>query len=177
MAKLWCTTRHPSGSVGVMTTAVFPGTFDPITLGHVDIAQRARALFDTVIIAVAQNSTKTPLLDAAIRVELARDAVAGIPGIEVAQVDGLLVDFCRQVEADAIVKGLRGGSDFDAESPMALMNRSLTGVETLFLIGDNALSHIASSLVRDVARHGGDIAAYVPANVPGAVAAALRANS
>lgn len=157
-----------------MATVVFPGSFDPFTLGHVDIALRARQLFDTVIIAVAHNSQKAPLLDFKVRVELARAAVSHVEGIVVEATDGLLVDFCEDHGAVAIVKGLRGGADYDVERPMALMNRSLTGIETVFVTGDSALAHIASSLVRDVARHGGDISAYVPPGVESAVLAALR---
>jgi len=158
-----------------MATVVFPGSFDPFTLGHVDIAVRARQLFDTVIIAVAHNSSKAPLLDVETRVDLARLAVSHVEGIEVEATSDLLVDFCEAHHAVAIVKGLRGGADYDLERPMALMNRSLTGIETVFLTGDSALSHIASSLVRDVARHGGDVSAYVPPGVESAVLAALRA--
>ncbi|WP_062303973.1 pantetheine-phosphate adenylyltransferase [Demequina subtropica] len=156
-----------------MTTAVFPGTFDPVTWGHVDIATRARSMFSRVVIAVAHNSTKTPLLDLDTRVELARRAVQPIDGVEVTPVDGLLVDFCKDIGAGVIVKGLRGGADYDYERPMALMNRSLTGIETVFITGDNALSHVASSLVRDVARHGGAIGRYVPDGVVDAVTEAL----
>lgn len=158
-----------------MTTAVLPGTFDPITWGHVDIATRARAMFSHVIVAVAHNSAKSPLLDLETRLALARSAVAPLEGVEVREASGLLVDFCRDAGADVIVKGLRGGSDYDFERPMALMNRSLSGIETVFITGDNALSHVASSLVRDVARHGGSITRYVPAGVPAAVEAALEA--
>ncbi len=156
-----------------MTLAVLPGTYDPITLGHVDIATRARTLFDEVVIGIAHNSTKTPLLDVAARARLAAQATEHLEGVRVEVIDGLLVQFCEQVGATAIVKGLRGGADYDVERPMALMNRSLTGVETVFLTGDNALSHIASSLVRDVARHGGDIDEYVPDGVAAAVRQAL----
>lgn len=156
-----------------MTIAVFPGSFDPITLGHVDVAVRARTVFEKVVIAVAHNSSKAPLLDVDTRVRLAAEATAHLDGIEVASTQGLLVDFCESVGATAIVKGLRGGADYDVERPMALMNRSITGIETVFLTGDNALSHIASSLVRDVARHGGDITAYVPPGVETAVLEAL----
>ena len=157
-----------------MTTVVFPGSFDPITLGHVDIAVRARLLFDHVVIAVAHNSTKSPLLDVDTRVDLASSAVAHVEGIEVASTEGLLVEFCEAQGAVAIVKGLRGGADYDLERPMALMNRSLTGIETVFITGDTALSHIASSLVRDVARHGGDVSGYVPPGVETALLGALR---
>lgn len=160
-----------------MTTVVFPGSFDPVTLGHVDIAVRARIIFDRVIIAVAHNSSKKPLLDVETRVRLASAAVEHLDGVEVQSTDGLLVDFCESVGARAIVKGLRGGADYDVERPMALMNRSLSGIETVFITGDNALSHIASSLVRDVARHGGDVGPYVPEGVEPAVHAALRRES
>lgn len=152
-----------------MKIAVLPGTFDPITLGHVDVATRARVLFDRVVIVVAHNSAKRPLLDVETRVALAQDAVAGLEGVEVDSTDALLVDFCRSIGATAIVKGLRGGADYDLERPMALMNRSLTGIETVFLTGDSALAHIASSFVRDIAAHGGDISPYVTPAVARAV--------
>lgn len=156
-----------------MTIAVLPGSFDPVTLGHVDIATRAASLFETVILAVAHNSSKQPLLDVATRVDLARSATAHLANVTVEQTDGLLVDFCRERGATAIVKGLRGGADYDYERPMALMNRALTGIETVFITGDTALAHVASSLVRDVARHGGDIGAFVPAPVVAKVREAL----
>jgi pantetheine-phosphate adenylyltransferase len=158
-----------------VTTAVCPGSFDPVTLGHLDVVRRARSMFDEVVIAVAHNSTKAALLPVEVRVELARAAVRDIDGVKVEPVDGLLADFVRQVGASAVVKGLRGGADFDAELPMALMNRELSGVETVFVIGDPALAHIASSLVKDVARHGGRIDGLVPAGVAEAVRAALAA--
>ena len=157
-----------------MSTVVFPGSFDPITLGHVDIAVRARLLFDHVIVAIAHNSTKRPLLDVDTRVALAKQAFAHVDGIEVASTTGLLVEFCEERGATAIVKGLRGGADYDLERPMALMNRALTGIETVFVTGDAALAHVASSLVRDVARHGGDITPFVPQGVEHVVLHALR---
>ncbi|WP_061965125.1 pantetheine-phosphate adenylyltransferase [Demequina aurantiaca] len=156
-----------------MTIAVFPGTFDPITLGHVDIAVRARKLFDEVIIGVAHNSSKSPLLNAEARLDIASAVVAPIDGVRVEIVDGLLAQFCEERGVGVIVKGLRGGADYDAELPMALMNRSLTGIESIFIVGDSSLSHVASSLVRDVARHGGDISGYVPDGVVPVVADAL----
>src|SRR5699024_5307663 len=109
-----------------VTTAVCPGSFDPITLGHLDVVRRARSLFDDVVVAVAQHPGKAPLLPVDVRVELARAALAGMPGVRVAAAPGLLVDFCRDVGAVAVVKGLRGGADYDAEVPMALMNRHLS---------------------------------------------------
>lgn len=152
-----------------------PGSFDPITLGHVDVIARARALFDEVVVGVARNSAKKELLDLESRRSLAVDAVVGLAGVRVDVVPGLLADFCREAGAVAVVKGLRGGADFDAEHPMALMNRHLVGVETVFVVGDPALAHIASSMVKDVARYGGDIADLVPTGVENAVRAALAA--
>lgn len=156
-----------------MTIAVCPGSFDPVTLGHLDVVRRARRMFDEVVVGVAHNSTKQELLPVARRVELARTALAGLDGVRVELVAGLLTDFCRDVGAVAVVKGLRGGADFDHELPMALMNRYLTGVETVFVVGDPALGHIASSLVKDVARHGGSIADLVPDGVEAVVREAL----
>jgi len=156
-----------------VTIAVCPGSFDPVTLGHLDVVRRASAMFDGVVVAVAHNSAKQALLTAQQRVELARTALAGLAGVRVELVGGLLTDFCRDVGATVVVKGLRGGADFDHELPMALMNRHLTGVETVFVVGDPALGHIASSLVKDVARHGGEIGDLVPPGVEAAVRAAL----
>ncbi|ERH19399.1 pantetheine-phosphate adenylyltransferase [Actinobaculum sp. oral taxon 183 str. F0552] len=155
-----------------MTTAVYPGSFDPITLGHLDVARRARGLFDEVILAVGANSSKSYLFDSRQRLDLARLALqeAGVGGLRAEPMDGLLVDFCAEHGAAAIVKGLRGGADFDVEQPMALMNRHLSGVETVFLLADPALAHVASSLVKDVARHAGRIDDLVPAHVAAALA-------
>lgn len=156
-----------------MRTAVCPGSFDPLTLGHVDVVRRAATLFDEVVVGVARNSSKTALLSAERRVALAREVFAGEERVRVEQVDGLLADFVRDVGAVAVVKGLRGGADFDAEGPMALMNRHLSGVETVFVIGDTRLAHVASSLVKDVARFGGRIDDLVPDVVAPAVLEAL----
>ena len=156
-----------------MTTAVCPGSFDPVTLGHLDVIRRGAALFDEVVVAVATNATKQTLLPIDERVRLVTEAVADLPGVRVAAVHGLLVDFCREIGASVLLKGLRGGADYDAELPMALMNRHLTGVETLFLPADRSVAHIASSLVKDVARHGGRIDDLVPPGVLDAVVARL----
>ncbi|HEV6952027.1 MAG TPA: pantetheine-phosphate adenylyltransferase [Promicromonospora sp.] len=158
-----------------MTTAVCPGSFDPVTLGHLDVVRRAAALFDDVVVGVAKNPGKSGLLDLDTRAELVRAAVrdAGLDRVRVAVVPGLLVDFCREIGAAAVVKGLRGGADFDAEQPMALMNRHLSGVETIFLPGDQRYAHVASSLVKDIVRHGGPVDDLVPAGVPEALRAAL----
>nr|WP_245528981.1 pantetheine-phosphate adenylyltransferase [Beutenbergia cavernae] len=154
--------------------AVCPGSFDPVTLGHVDVVRRAATLFDEVVVGIGINAAKTPLLSASERSALFASAVDDLPGVRVELVPGLLADFCTRVGASAIVKGLRGGADFDAESPMALMNRHLAGIETVFVIGDPALAHVSSSMVRDVARHGGAIDDLVPAGVADAVRSRLH---
>lgn len=156
-----------------MSIAVVPGSFDPVTLGHLDVVRRAARMFDEVVVAVAVNAGKTPLLTAQERVALVAAAVADLPGVRAAEVPGLLVDFCAEVGATAVVKGLRSGGDLDAELPMAWMNRHL-GVETVFLPADPSVAHIASSLVKDVARHGGRIDDLVPPGVADVVRARLR---
>jgi pantetheine-phosphate adenylyltransferase len=145
--------------------AVVPGSFDPVTLGHLDIIRRATALSDTVHVLVTHNPAKAGLLPFEQRVSLIEAALAeaGIDGVVVASwSEGLLVDYCRGVGAEALVKGIRSASDTEYETPMAIVNRDLAGVETLFLIGDPATSHVSSSLVRQVASLGGDITPYVP---------------
>lgn len=156
-----------------MTIAVCPGSFDPFTLGHLDVVRRARHLVPEVIVGVARNSSKSTLLTLDERLAVARAAVAGLDGVRVEAVPGLLVDFCREQGATVVVKGLRGGADYDAEIPMALMNRHLAGVETVFVVGDGALAHVASSLVKDVARFGGEIDDLVPPGVGDLVRDAL----
>lgn len=158
-----------------MRIAVCPGSFDPVTLGHLDVVHRARALADEVVVAVATNAGKQPLFDLAERVRLVRAALAGLDGVRVEPVDGLLVDFCARVGATMVVKGLRSGADHDAEVPMALMNRHLSGLETVFLPADPSVAHIASSLVKDVARNGGPVEDLVPAGVADALRARLGA--
>lgn len=156
-----------------MRIAVIPGTFDPVTRGHVDVVARAATLFDEVVVGIARNASKTPLLDVETRRAAFAAAVSELANVRVEIAPGLLVDFCRQVGATAIVKGLRGGGDLDTEVPMAAMNRHLAGIETVFLVSDGALAHIASSMVRDIARHGGPIDDLVPAGVGDLVRAAI----
>src|SRR5690625_4230420 len=142
-----------------MRTVVCPGSFDPFTLGHLDVVKRAQQLADDVIVGVARNAGKSALFNAALRVDFAQRTLprAGLSAVEVRHVPGLLTEFCDELGAKHIVKGLRNGADLDSELPMALMNRSISGVETLVVLGDPQLSHVASSLVKDVARHGGEI--------------------
>jgi len=134
-----------------------------VTLGHVDVVRRSTALFDEVIVAVLGNPSKTGTFSVPERVRMLRDSLEDVPRVEVVGVSqGLLVEFCRRVGAPAVVKGLRSGTDFAYELPMALMNRHLTGLETVFLPGDPRFEHISSSLVKEVARHGGPIEGLVP---------------
>ncbi|MGO1591593.1 MAG: pantetheine-phosphate adenylyltransferase [Ancrocorticia sp.] len=148
-----------------MTIAVCPGSYDPVTLGHLDVIDRAAAMFDEVIVVVAQNHAKKYLFAADERVELVRQAVADRPTVRVVPYSGLMAEFCAEVGASVIVKGLRGAADFDGEQAMALMNRHLTGIETVFVMGNPAMGHIASSMVKDVAHHGGKIDDLVPSHV------------
>jgi pantetheine-phosphate adenylyltransferase len=159
-----------------VSIAVCPGSFDPFTFGHLDVVRRARAMFDGVVVGVAQNPGKSSLLDATARLELVRAALRADPStadVRAELVPGLVVDFCRSVGATVLVKGLRGSGDLDAEMAMALMNRHLAGVETVFIPAGPDYAHIASSLVKDIARYGGDIGDLVPADGAAAVRAAL----
>jgi pantetheine-phosphate adenylyltransferase len=143
--------------------AVCPGSYDPVTSGHVDVVRRAGALFDEVVVAVLANPAKAGLFPLEERVDLLRASLTDLPGIRVDAVGaGLLVDYCRSVGAAAVVKGLRSGTDVAYELPMALMNRHLTGLETIFLPGDPAFAHVSSSLVKEVASYGGDVGGLVP---------------
>jgi pantetheine-phosphate adenylyltransferase len=153
--------------------AVVPGSFDPVTLGHLDVIGRTARLFDRLHVVVTHNPGKSALLDVDQRMRLLRESLteAGITGVEVdSWSQGLLVDYCRRVGAEAIVKGLRSATDATYETPMALVNRDLAGIETLFLVAQPATGHVSSSLVRQVASLGGDVSPYVPR----AVAAALQ---
>ncbi len=148
-----------------MARAVCPGSFDPITRGHVDIIERASRQFGTVVVAIGANMSKSGLFTPAERVEMVGQVCSDLPGVEVSLFDGLLVDFCRTVRADCIVKGLRSAADFDYELPMARMNQRLTGIETVFVAAAPEWSFVSSSLVREVATLGGDIAPYLPDGV------------
>ncbi|WP_341741812.1 pantetheine-phosphate adenylyltransferase [Trueperella pyogenes] len=148
-----------------MTLAVCPGSFDPLTLGHMDVIRRARAMFDEVIVAVGHNAKKTYLFSIEERVELARQALADIDAVRVEATTGLIAEFAQKQGAAAIVKGLRGGADYDAEQAMALLNRHFSGIETVFVMGDPALAHIASSFVKEIASYGGRIDDLVAPNV------------
>ena len=148
-----------------MKKAVCPGSFDPITNGHLDVIERASHLFDEVVIAVLVNNSKSSLFTIEERIVLARDCVKHLSNVKVDMWSGLLVDYCRENKVDAIVKGLRAVSDFDYELQMAQMNLQLKGVDTLLMATKPAYSFLSSSLVREIARYGGDVSNLVPAGV------------
>ena len=157
-----------------MRRAVCPGSFDPVTNGHLDIIARASRLYDTVHVAVMINQSKQGLFPIDERIALIEEVTAEFGNVRVESFHGLLVDFCKQREIPAIVKGLRAVSDFDYELQMAQMNIGLTGVETLFVPTNPAYSFLSSSLVKEVAQWGGDISHLVPPLVLDALNAKLR---
>lgn len=149
-----------------MITAIYPGTFDPITNGHSDIVARATSLFDKVIVAVAKSTGKTTAFTIDERVAMAKDALQGLERVEVVSFDGLMTAFARECQAKVIVRGLRAVSDFENEFQMAGMNRHLNNqAETVFLTPAEHLSFISSSLVREVASLGGDVSNFVHENI------------
>ena len=145
-----------------MRRAVCPGSFDPVTNGHVDVITRAAALYDELVVAVLVNPGKAGLFSVDERMALLRDAVADVPNVTVDSFQGLLVDYCRDNDIPVIVKGLRAVSDFEYELQMAQMNRELAGVETLFVPTAPQVGHLSSSLVKQIATFGGDVSGLVP---------------
>jgi pantetheine-phosphate adenylyltransferase len=141
---------------------VCPGSFDPVTNGHLDIISRAASLYDEVVVAVLLNPSKTPLFTVEERVEILRDVLKEQPNVRVAGFDGLIVNFCRANDISAIVKGLRAVSDFDYEMQMAQMNYSQAGVETLFMTTNPLYAFLSSSLVKEFAKYHGDVSGLVP---------------
>ena len=160
--------------------AVCPGSYDPVTNGHLDVVARAAAIHDEVVVAVLHNPAKAGTFTVDERIAFIERGLATRGVTESVRVEAfagrLLVDVCRELGADVVVKGLRGSTDFEYELPMALMNRHLTGVETVFLPGDPAFAHVSSSLVKEVARYGGDVTDLVPDEVRDALVARLRAD-
>ena len=145
-----------------MRRAVCPGSFDPVTNGHLDIVGRASRLFDEVVVAIGTNMSKNRLFTPDERIAMLREATAGMANVRVAGFEGLIVDFCREVDAVAIVKGLRGSGDYEYELPMAQMNSHLTDVETVFLPGAVGNAFVSSSLIKEVAALGGDVRGLLP---------------
>ncbi|CAB4546255.1 unannotated protein [freshwater metagenome] len=148
-----------------MRSAVCPGSFDPVTNGHIDIIGRAAALFDHVTVGVLVNQTKSSLFTVDERIVMLEEVCAVYPNVTVQSFTGLLVDFCRDHKISAIVKGLRAVTDFDYELQMAQMNNRLTGIETLFVSTNPVYGYLSSSLVKEIAGHGGDVTGLVPDSV------------
>jgi pantetheine-phosphate adenylyltransferase len=148
-----------------MRRAVCPGSFDPVTLGHLDVIARAADLFDEVVVAVLVNKKKQGLFSVEERMEMLEEVTSHLPGVRADSFHGLLVDYCREHDIKAIVKGLRAVTDFDYELQMAQMNRRLSGVDTLFMSTNPEYSFLSSSLVKEVATYGGDVAHLLPPTV------------
>jgi len=147
-------------------TAVYPGSFDPITNGHLDIIRRASQMFDRVVVAVASGGDKHPLFDIDERIDMARKAVAGLRNVRVDRIDGLLVNYVWRKRATVIVRGLRAVSDFEYEFQLALMNRRLDSrIETIFLMTKDEYTFISSRLVKEISQLGGDVSGFVPPGV------------
>jgi pantetheine-phosphate adenylyltransferase len=154
-----------------MRRAIYPGSFDPVTNGHLDVIERARKLFDEVVVAVAHNDQKQPLFTLDERLDLLRRTIGTHDNVQIAPLGGLLVDFAAEQTATAVIRGLRAISDFEFEFQMALMNRKLDPrVETIFLMPKEEYTYLSSRIVKEIARLGGDVASFVP----GCVAEALR---
>ena len=149
-----------------MRTVIYPGSFDPVTNGHLDVIQRAARLFDRVIVAVAENDGKHPLFTLTERAELVKQAVKHLPRVETDVFDGLLVDYAIRRKAEAIIRGLRAVSDFEFEFQLALMNRKLNRkVETIFMMPKDTYTFLSSRMVKEIARLGGDVSPFVPPHI------------
>lgn len=159
-----------------MTKALCAGSFDPITLGHIDVIERAHALFGAVVVAVGTNSTKNYLFDYDERMALTKEAIAHLPRASVEPLSGLLVDFAREHSATMIVKGMRFASDFDFELQQAHMNHAMSGIETILLPASREWVTLSSTIIRQVSKLGGDVSAYVPPNVLAAIEARRAAS-
>jgi pantetheine-phosphate adenylyltransferase len=158
-----------------MRRAIYPGSFDPVTNGHLDVIERARKLFDTVVVAVAHNDQKQPLFSLEERLGFLRKVAGSLKGVEIAPLDGLLVEFATQQNAHAVVRGLRAVSDFEFEFQMALMNRKLEAdVETIFLMPKEEYTYLSSRIVKEIARLGGDVRKFVPSCVVESFAQKLK---
>lgn len=151
-------------------TAIYPGTFDPVTLGHIDVATRAAKMFDTVVLAVAESPGKKPHFDLQQRSDMAREVLSHCPNIKIASFSGLMVDCAKDVGASVIVRGLRAVSDFDYEVQLANLNRQLNpDVETVFVAAASQYTFVSSSMVREIASLGGDVSQFVDPRVEAAL--------
>ena len=157
-----------------MKRAIYPGSFDPVTNGHLDVVERARKLFDEVIVAVAHNDEKQPLFSLKERLDLLQQTVGKIDNVRISQFEGLLVEFAVEQKANAVIRGLRAVSDFEFEFQMALMKRHLNpAVETIFLMPKEEYTYLSSRIVKEIARLGGDVTDFVPKPVAKALGAKL----
>jgi pantetheine-phosphate adenylyltransferase len=155
-----------------MRRAIYPGSFDPVTNGHLDVIERARKLFDEVVVAVANNDEKQPLFSLEQRLDLLRETAGRIKNVRIAKFSGLLVEFARAESAGAVIRGLRAVSDFEFEFQMALMNRNLNPeVETIFLMPKEEYTYLSSRIVKEIARLGGNVSTFVPGRVAKALSA------
>jgi pantetheine-phosphate adenylyltransferase len=151
-------------------TVIYPGSFDPLTNGHLDIVQRAAKLFDTVVVAIANNEEKKPLFTLKERVALVQEAIAPLPNVKVDSFTGLLVNYVEGLGGQAVIRGLRAISDFEFEFQLALMNRKLNErVETIFMMPKETFTFLSSRIIKEIARLGGDVKAFVPAHVEAAL--------
>jgi pantetheine-phosphate adenylyltransferase len=158
-----------------MRMAIYPGSFDPLTNGHLDVIERAVKLFDRVVVAVARNESKHPLFTHDERLDLVRHSIRNLPSVEADSFDCLLVDYVERRSAQAIVRGLRAISDFEFEFQLALMNRKLNEkVETIFMMPKDTYTFLSSRIIKEIARLGGDISAFVPAHVQTALIGKLK---
>ncbi len=160
-----------------MRTAIYPGSFDPITNGHLDVLQRAARLFDRVIIAVAQSEGKQPLFPLADRVAMVKASVTHLANVEIDSFNGLLVNYVASQKAHTVVRGLRAVSDFEFEFQLALMNRKLDeNIETIFMMPKDTYTFLSSRIVKEIARFGGDVSLFVPAHVQTALQEKFQSN-
>jgi pantetheine-phosphate adenylyltransferase len=159
-----------------MRTVIYPGSFDPLTNGHLDVIQRAAKLFDRVVVAVAKNESKSPLFSLEERLEIVQQAVKGLPNVEADAFDGLLMEYVERRGGQAVVRGLRAVSDFEFEFQLALMNRKLNErIETIFMMPKDTYTFLSSRIVKEIARLGGDVSSFVPAHVRTALSEKLAA--
>jgi len=157
-----------------MRTVIYPGSFDPITNGHLDLIQRATKLFDRVIVAIARNDSKQPLFTQQQRVEMVGKAIQDIPRVEADSFDGLLINYVERRGAQAVIRGLRAVSDFEFEFQLALMNRKLNErIETIFMMPKDTYTFLSSRMVKEIAALGGDVSAFVPTHVKALLAEKL----
>ncbi len=158
-----------------MRTAIYPGSFDPLTNGHLDVIQRAAKLFDRVVVAVAKNDSKRPLFTLAERLALVGAAVDRLPHVEADSFEGLLIEYVKRQKAQAIVRGLRAVSDFEFEFQLALMNRKLDeNIETIFMTPKDTYTFLSSRIVKEIARLGGNVSSFVPPHVEAALRKKLK---